>query len=286
MSLESANQIELDCTEQGRGDPVVFIHGVFNDRRSWGRQLGVFGGHFHAIAPSLRGFYPNAPVREGEELPLERHVADLAGLLEARGLPPVHLVGSSSGAFIALLLARRHPERVRSLVLAEPPVMSLLGLHVPPGPVEMLRLLARSPAAALAVAKFGATGIGPAQKAFLRGEDERGLRIFVRGVLGRRFAAEIDDSLRAQLRDNLAACKAQLLSGLPWFSPADARAILMPALLVTGEHSAPVHHHITARLERLLPDAGRVHIRDASHLMFSDQPRVFNQQVLSFLADC
>lgn len=280
------NGTELACVETGQGDPVLFIHGIFNDYRSWERQLDVFAARYRVLAPSLRGFYPNGPAGEGDDLSLEMHAADLAALLEALDLPPVHLVGSSSGAFIALLLARRCPERVRSLVLAEPPVMSLLGLHVPPGPLEMLKLLVRSPATVWAVAKFGATGIGPAQKAFLRGEDERGLRMFVRGVLGRRFAAEIDDSLRAQLRDNLAACKAQLLSGLPWFSPADARAILMPTLLVTGEHSAPVHHHITARLERLLPDAGRVHIRDASHLMFSDQPRVFNQQVLSFLAEC
>ena len=47
---------------------------------------------------------------------------DLAALIRRLGLGRVHLIGTSIGAFTALVLAVKHPEMVRSLVLAEPPV--------------------------------------------------------------------------------------------------------------------------------------------------------------------
>src|SRR5215467_16408863 len=41
-------------------------------------------------------------------------------------LGPAHLIGHSYGALTALYMAYQHPELVRTLVLGEPPVMSLL----------------------------------------------------------------------------------------------------------------------------------------------------------------
>ncbi len=52
--------------------------------------------------------------------------ADLAVLLKALGAYPAHVVGHSYGAYTALILAMKHPELVRSLVLAEPPLLRWL----------------------------------------------------------------------------------------------------------------------------------------------------------------
>jgi pimeloyl-ACP methyl ester carboxylesterase len=46
---------------------------------------------------------------------------DLLALLRKLDASPAHLVGNSSGAYIALVFAMQHPEAVRSLVLGEPP---------------------------------------------------------------------------------------------------------------------------------------------------------------------
>ncbi len=51
---------------------------------------------------------------------------DLAKLIATLGLPRAHIVGHSYGAYVALLLATRHPELVRSVVLSEAPVMRWL----------------------------------------------------------------------------------------------------------------------------------------------------------------
>ncbi|MCM2257551.1 MAG: alpha/beta hydrolase [Vicinamibacteria bacterium] len=48
---------------------------------------------------------------------IEEHADDVAALLDHVGLPSVHVAGTSYGAFVAMALAARHPDRVRSLSL-------------------------------------------------------------------------------------------------------------------------------------------------------------------------
>ena len=69
--------------------------------------------------------------RETDVNPLSDHVADLRALITQLKATPAHLVGNSYGAYVALALAMDHPELVRGLALAEPPVWPLL----PPKPV-------------------------------------------------------------------------------------------------------------------------------------------------------
>jgi alpha/beta hydrolase fold len=162
MPNVEVNGTTLAYAEQGTGQPVVFVHGGSGDLRVWANQIEAFASKYRAIAVSCRHYYPNEPIHEGEDLPLDTHVADLAAFLRALDLAPAHLVGHSSpGAFGGLLLARKEPALIRTLVLAEPPALPLLGLSLPPKPRQILRLLLREPRTALAVLKFGAKGIAP-----------------------------------------------------------------------------------------------------------------------------
>lgn len=286
MPTVEINGTRLEYVDEGAGPPVVFVHGSLSDLRNWSQQIGPFSAEHRVVAFSCRHYFPNEGVPGDIELPLATFVDDLAALLRARDLAPAHLVGQSSGALVSLLLTLREPELVRSLVLAEPPALSLLGVDVPPKPAQILRLLARDPRTAVAVMRFGARGIGPAIRAFERGDDERGVMTFVTAVLGRETIATWTDAQHQRALDNVGAFKAILRAGLPPFSQHDARGIQVPALLVTGERSAPVLHKITDRLERALPQAERVDIQRASHLMFEDRPEEFNRVVLAFLDRC
>lgn len=279
------NGVELAYREMGKGEPVVFVHGGINDLRVWQHQMEAFGARHRTVAPSCRHFHPNAGPAAGDELPLPTLAEDLAALLRRLDLAPAHLVGSSSGAFVCLLLASGRPELVRSLVLAEPPVLSILGVGVPPSPLQILALLLRDPTSALAVVRFAALGIGPAARAYERGQHELGARRFTRAVLGRDDAAALSESMRRQIEDNARTFGAQLRAGLPAFGTEDARAIGVPTLLVSGRRSAPVHLRIVDRLERLIPRAERLDLADASHLMFHDRPAAFNRHVLAFLSE-
>ena len=139
------NGTRLEYTEQGTGQPIVFVHGVLNDLRAWKDQMEVFGSQYRAVALSCRYYYPNAAISDDAALSLDTLVDDLAAFLRALHLAPAHLVGASNGAFACMLLALREPKLVRTLVLAEPPVLPILGVSVPPKPQQILKLLVRSP---------------------------------------------------------------------------------------------------------------------------------------------
>lgn len=283
MPRVEVNGTKLEYVEQGTGQPIVFVHGVLNDLRSWENQLHVFGSKYRAVALSCRYYYPNEAIPEDADLSLDTLVDDLAAFLRTLQLAPGHLVGASNGAFACLLLTLREPGLVRTMVLAEPPALPLLGVSAPPKPQEILKLLIRHPKEAMAVLQFGAKGIGRARRAFKHGEDERGARIFAAAVLGPKAAANLTESARQQIHDNLRPFKARLRAGFPPFSETDARSIDVPALLVNGENSAPILHRITDRLERCMPHTERLIIGNASHLMYEENPEAFNNGVLAFL---
>jgi pimeloyl-ACP methyl ester carboxylesterase len=279
------NGTTLAYCEQGEGEPVLFVHGGTADLRVWESQLPVVGRSYRAISYSQRFSRPNEAIGPSIANPFDPHVDDLAGLLREIGAAPAHLVGSSSGAFIALLAAIRYPELIRSLVLAEPPVWSLF-VSTPPRAAELLKLFATRPRTAIAIMQFAFGTMIPTTRAFRRGDDEGALGTFLLGVLGKQSLSQLSSQTMQVLRDNISTLRGGLLHddiGFPPLAEADVRSISVPALLITGQHSPGVFARMTDRLEELLPTAERVEIRDASHVPFLENAVAFNEALLAFL---
>lgn len=284
MPTATANGVGLTYIEHGHGEPVLFVHGGTGDYRIWERQLDVFAAEYRAIALSCRGSWPNAKLRPAERLTLDTFVDDLAEFIRALDVGPVHMVGHSSPCgFAGLCLARRHAELLRTVVLLEPPAFPVLGVDIPPRPTQLVRLFLRSPRAAAAFVRFGAKGIRPAMKAFASGDDEQAVRAFVTANVGADALAAMPREQFQRLVENTGPLRAQLRAGFPAFDPDDARAVRVPALLVSGTTSPP---HLTAvvdRLAALIPNVERLDIAGASHAMFATHPVEFNTGVLRFL---
>ena len=274
----------LAYREQGEGQPVVFVHGGISDLRTWEQQLPAIGSRFRAIAYSRRFARPNDDLALDAEDPWELHGEDLAAFLAAVGADPAHLVGNSQGAYIALLVALRHPHLVRSLVLEEPPALPLFLTRVPPRATELLRLFASRPRTAVAILRFVLGTVEPAQKAFERGEDEKALRIFGHGVLGREPFERLPEARREQMRENLSTLRAGILHpDFPALADDELRRLRVPTLLVTGARSPAFLLRLTDRLEELLPRVERVEIPDASHGMNEENAPATNAALLDFL---
>jgi len=276
----------LAYREAGSGEPVVLIHGTASDVRiwtdPWGGNLPDVGERFRVIAYSRRYARPNEDIQSGVDDQMLPHVDDLIAFLRAVGAEPAHLIGHSWGGFIALIAAIRHPSSVKSLVLMEPPAVSLF-VSSSPRPMELLKLILTRPATAMAIVKFGGTAVAPAQKAFRTGDDMAALTAFGRGVLGARFDS-ISEVTKQRIWENRSNARAQLLgAGFPPLADDDVRAVTKPTLLVVGSESPPLFRCIIDRLEELLPNAERVVIGDASHAMQEDRPVAWTQAMCAFL---
>jgi len=282
MAKVDINGARLEVIDQGAGDPVVFVHGSASDYRTWQAQLDEFRSQYRAVAYSRRYHWPNDRIPDGADYSMNEHVGDLQALLRSLDGGPVHLVGHSYGAFVALLLAIREPRRVRTLVLAEPPVITLFVSNTPK-PGEILRLLFSRPRAAAAILRFGSRGIGPATAAARRGDMDAAMRIFGTAVLGPGFYRGLSNARREQVEAN--SIEAELLgSGFAPLREDDVRRLAVPTLLVSGEHSPGLFHRLLDRLEELLPHTERVEIRGASHIMHEDNVAAYNGAVHRFLA--
>jgi pimeloyl-ACP methyl ester carboxylesterase len=284
MATVTVNGVDLAYIEHGQGEPVLFVHGGAGDYRVWDQQIDAFGAGYRAIALSCRGSWPNPKLRPDESITLDTFVDDLARFIQAFGAGPVHLVGHSSpGGFGSLRLASQHPELLRTLVLLEPPAFTLLGVNIPPRPDQVIKLLIRHPRAGIGFIKFGAKGMRPAIKAFERGDDAAGLRVFMAANTSNAVVDAIPQVMFQRFVDNVGPLKAQIKAGFPSFGASEARAVRVPTLLVSGAESPAHITAVTYRLAKLIPDADQLIIERATHIMFASHPAEFNTGVLRFI---
>jgi pimeloyl-ACP methyl ester carboxylesterase len=117
--------VQLHYDQHGtHGDPTVLVHGSLVDSSTWARVVPGLARGLSVLTYDRRGF--GGSTAGARPRPVSTDTEDLAALLEATDFYPVHLVGHSYGAVVALRLADERPELVRSLSLHEPPFFGLL----------------------------------------------------------------------------------------------------------------------------------------------------------------
>src|SRR5512145_859066 len=111
--------VALHYQLDGSGDPAVYISGFgahSNDTLASGLRAGL-GPHYRLLTVDNRGS-GQSPVAAGTTATIADLADDIAALLEQNKMTPAHVLGISMGGCIAMTLALRHPDKVRSLVSA------------------------------------------------------------------------------------------------------------------------------------------------------------------------
>ena len=111
-----SNGIKIRYLTEGKGEPIVLLHGWMGDSSMWGRlDTNPATKEYQLIAVDLRGHgksdKPHDPEKYGPEM-----AEDVVRLLDHLKLPKAHLVGYSMGAIVAGKVAATRPERVLSVV--------------------------------------------------------------------------------------------------------------------------------------------------------------------------
>jgi pimeloyl-ACP methyl ester carboxylesterase len=102
---------------------VLLIHSGGFTSRQWRKLAEALAPRFRVLAPDLLGYGEQGAWPEGEAFHYRQDLELLESLI---GDEPVHLVGHSYGGFLALQLALRRPELVRSIAVYEPVAFSVL----------------------------------------------------------------------------------------------------------------------------------------------------------------
>jgi pimeloyl-ACP methyl ester carboxylesterase len=102
---------------EGKGKQILCIHGITANSRFWDCLASALAPHHRVIAMDLRGRGLSDKPPKGYSI--KHHCKDISALMNDQGLERPVLMGHSLGAFISLVFAARHPERVDRLILVD-----------------------------------------------------------------------------------------------------------------------------------------------------------------------
>jgi 3-oxoadipate enol-lactonase len=223
---------------------IVFVHALGSSARAWQPQVAALGERHKVLAPDLPG-HCETPGPFG----LEPAAFEIAELIAAEP-EPVHLVGISVGATVAMLAALDDPSLVAGLVLSG-------GTAHAPGVALQRNLMRLMPTGMITALMSGM---------YAGGRPE----------------------LKAQAKEDLRkAGKQAFMTGLAELGALDLRPLLagfnVPTLVLCGtkdkENIAPAEE-----LAATIPDAHLDLIPDAGHIWNLQFPDLFTAKLQEFIA--
>ncbi|WP_295898703.1 alpha/beta fold hydrolase [uncultured Vibrio sp.] len=106
--------------QQGTGSPIVFIHGSFASTSTWKRMVEQLSDRFHCILIKLPGHCGMPDPLDFDSPTIDTELNIIHNVVSSLTAEPVHLVGHSVGASIALAQALRGNLPIKKLTLFEP----------------------------------------------------------------------------------------------------------------------------------------------------------------------
>ena len=253
---------------QGRREPpeaaVVFVHGFPFQLSMWEGQIPVaLDAGRRAVAPDLPGFGRSDVPAERSAYSIDRYADVVAALIADLGLGPVVLVGLSMGGYISLAVARRHPDVLAALVLAD--------TRADPDTPE------------------GRQGRSDQQA---KVEEQGDVAPLVDGLL-----AKILSGSSPHHADAVATLDPMMRSTAPagWIGALEAMktrrdqtdflpTIAVPTLVIVGESDALIPLDVAEALAKAIPGARLEVVPDAGHVANLENPEVFNRAFADFLS--
>ncbi len=263
MPLIHVNGVQLYFEDTGSGDEtIVFSHGLLWDTRLFDAQVAALRSRFRCIRYDHRG-QGRSEVPTTRAIDVETLYEDAVALLAALGVTRCHFAGLSMGGFVALRLALRRPELVRSLILISTSADPEPREHVP-----LFWLFGQ-------VARFGGSRLAaPFALPFLFGptflDDPR--RSHERSEWRRRLVANRRDIYRAIIG---------VIRRKGVYEQIDR--ITVPTLILVGEEDVSTDPGKAERLHARIPGSTLIRIPRAGHTLTVEASAAVNQALWQFL---
>jgi pimeloyl-ACP methyl ester carboxylesterase len=264
MPQATINRVGINYESIGDGRPLILIPGFASGAWSWNWQKGELAKKFRVVTFDPRGV-GMSPFSEGMDVSIDLIAHDVVGLLDHLGIEKSYILGVSFGGFVAQEFALRFPGRVEKLVLAS---TSFGGRnHVLP-PTDILAAFASTAElnSGERIRQYMKAGFSPGFIA--KHEDE------VERFCALREHSIVPESVYLQ----------QLQSATAFNTEARLPELTVPTLVISGDADRVVPVQNSVNLARAIPDSNLEIIKEGSHLAFVEQPKTFNDIVISFLS--
>lgn len=253
--------VELYHRDTGSGLPVVLLHAFPLSSAMWLSQREALAARYRIITPDQRGFGGSAL---GDDPPdLDLVADDVAALLDAKEIESAVIGGLSMGGYVAMALLRRHPQRVRALILADTKASA---------DAELARAN-RERIAAAVEAQDGEvllTDVLPTLVGPTTAESRPLILGRIRGMV--------------QSAPSAAVAWAQRAMAARPDSTDTLRAVRVPTLVVVGEEDTLAGPQEAEAMATAIPAARLVRIPAAGHLSAVETPEEFNAVAAGFLS--
>ena len=268
--ITTRDGVRLYFEEAGVGVPIVFIHELSGDYRSWEPQLRRFARGFRCIAFNARGYppsdVPSARSRYSQSIAAD----DVAEVLRGLGLRSAHIVGSAMGANTAIAFGMRHSDAALSLTAIN------AGVGADPDPAKRAQFLKDIEVQASRFERLGLAEalrdhrVGPSRIAFMT-KDPRGFA---------EFAARSAELSALGLANTMRGIHAKRRP-VPALEK-DLRRLRVPLLLVVGDQDDKCLEPAVF-MNRVCPSAALAVIPWSGHLVNLEEPDAFNDLLFRFL---
>jgi pimeloyl-ACP methyl ester carboxylesterase len=250
----------LVAADVGQGPVVVLLHGFPLTRAMWKPQVEALRDLYRVITPDLPGL-GDSPLGPKS---IDGFADAVAALLDEKDLKePVSLGGLSMGGYVAMAFARRHPDRLRSLILCDTKA----------GPDDAAMKLHRDKL--ITQARSGdVAGIIEAQLPKLLGQRAREESPELVELLRQLGSSQRPEGVAAALvamRD-----RPDALPGL--------KAVQAPTLVVVGQEDQITPPELSREIAAAVPGAKLAVIDKAGHMSNLEEVGAFNDVLLGFLA--
>jgi pimeloyl-ACP methyl ester carboxylesterase len=238
----------------GAGVPVVFMHAASGTCESWAPQLPAFtAAGYRCITYDRRGWGRSRPDPTGAQPGYASD--DLHGLVGHLGLDRFHMAATAAGGIGALDYTLMHPQRVRSLVVAD----SIGGVQDP----EYLEVQHRLRPPEIQALPWELRELS----AGYRGIDPEGTQRWIAIERGSRL--EGAQGLAQQPREPMTLARLE--------------AIRVPTLLLAGEADLVSPPALMRLLAAHIPDCQFATVSEAGHAAHWEQPEIWNRLALAFI---
>ena len=249
------NNIKITYRDEGVGAPLILLHGLAGNSKSWRHQFLEFSQTNRIIAWDAPG-YGGSSILPPD---LEIFGDTLKTFLVQLGLNKIILVGHSMGGIIATHLAAKHPDLIKSLVLS----CTHSGHYVTKG----------MPLKSQYVDRINSLIAGPAEK---YGE-ECAKRILTSNVS--KSAFKMVAHIAAETRREGLETASRIIQEAN--NSKKLQSLQMPITVISGELDTVVSEKRTNDLLKLVPHAKYLKLANVGHAPYAEDPVQFNQALKS-----